>query len=319
MANWASAAAAMEREPTEVDTLKDHIVDLVAGFSIETTPGSALKIPDFREHLRPGTTVSVTFLPGSDFADTIATAKRLRREGFNPAPHFAARSIPGRGALEGYLKRLQGEAGVRDAVVLAGGVSTPLGEFDNSMELLETGLFDTYGITRIGVAGHPEGSPDIPPARADEAIEWKNRFAQRSDATFYIATQFCFQAAPIIAWEKAIRDAGNTLPIHIGIPGLATLKTLINHAKSCGIGPSMRVLTRQARNIAKLLNVQAPDRLLLDLARHRAADPLCAIARVHVYPLGGLRRSAIWTYGVADGDFMIKSNLKGFTVTRDIA
>ena len=318
MTRSGAMALAQYWEPDEMDTLKQQIVELVAGFSIETTPGSALKIPDYREHLRRGATVSVTFLPGSDFADTIATAKRLKDEGFVPAPHFAARSIPGKAAFEDNLRRLQGEVGVEEVVVLAGGVSEPLGEFDNSMQLLETGLFDAHGIKRIGVAGHPEGSPDIPPAHAAEAVQWKNAFARRSDAQFYIATQFCFEAAPIIAWEHAIREAGNTLPIHIGVPGLATLKTLINHAKACGVGPSMRMLTRQARNIAKLLNVQQPDRLLIDLARHKAADPLSGIAKVHVYPLGGLRRSAQWTYAVMDGEFTLAKNGKGFTVTRAV-
>ena len=318
MAAWRAAALAETWEADEMEALKERIVDLVEGFSIETTPGSALKIPDYREHLRPGTTVSVTFLPGSDFADTVATAKRLKEEGFKPAPHFAARSIPGRAAFEDNLKRLQGEVGVEEVVVLAGGVTQPLGDYEDSMQLLETGLFETYGIKRIGVAGHPEGSPDIPPQRALEALQWKSDFARQSDARFYIATQFCFEAAPIIAWEKTIREAGIELPIHVGVPGLATLKTLINHAKACGVGPSMRVLTRQARNIAKLLNVQQPDRLLIDLARHKAVDADSSIAKLHVYPLGGLRRSARWTYGVLDGDFAPAANGKTFKLTRDI-
>src|SRR3546814_11330104 len=92
------------------------------------------------------------------------------------------------------------------------------------------------------------------------ALAWKNAFAERSYAQFYIATQFCFEAAPIIAWDKAMRAAGNRLPIHIGVPGLATIKTLINHAKACGVGPSMRFLTRQARNVAKLMTVRSEER-----------------------------------------------------------
>lgn len=301
--------------------LADHrqqILDFVAGFTIETTPGSALKIPDYRDHLRPSTTVSVTFLPGSDFADTITTAKRLKDEGFKPAPHFAARSIPSRAAFESCLKRLQDEVGVEEVVALGGAVNHPVGEFGSSMQLLETGLFDKYGIRRIGLAGHPEGSPDISDRALHEALAWKNAFAERSDAAFYLATQFCFEAAPIIAWDKAIQDAGNRLPIHIGIPGLATLKTLINHARACGIGPSMRVLTRQAKNITKLLNVKAPDRLVSELAHYRAHEPGCGIRRVHVYPLGGLRRSAEWIYAVADGEFTLAEDGWSFTVDKEI-
>ncbi len=297
---------------------KRQIVDFVRDFTIETTPGSALKIPDYREHLRPGTTVSVTFLPGSDFADTIATAKRLKQEGFAPAPHFAARSIPSRFALADDLKRLQDEVGVEEVVALAGAVTDPVGDFESSMQLLETGLFDAHGIKKIGLAGHPEGSPDISNVALAEALSWKGAFAERSDADFYLCTQFCFEAAPIIAWDQAIRAAGNRLPIHIGVPGLATIKTLINHAKACGIGASMRVLTRQAKNITKLLTVAAPDRLITDLAYYRATDSDCGIRKAHIYPLGGLRRSARWIYAAAEGDFTMNRNGRNFTLTREI-
>jgi len=310
---WSNVA-----EELEVDSLKQQIVDFLDGFTIETTPGSAAKIPDYRDHLAQGTTVSVTFLPGSDFADTITTVKRLRAEGMEPAPHFAARSIPGRAELEDYLKAVTGEAGVTQVVALAGGVSHPLGPFESSMALLETGLFDKHGITTIGVAGHPEGSPDISDRALAEALAWKSEFAQRSDASLYIATQFCFQAAPLIAWDKALRESGNDLPIHIGVPGLATLKTLINHARACGVGPSMRVLTRQARNIAKLLTVSAPDRLVLELAHYRATDPSCGIVKPHFYPLGGLRRSAAWANAVAAGAFTIKGDGSGFALDQEI-
>ena len=301
-----------------VEETRQQIIDLVQDFTIETTPGSAAKIPDYREHLRPGTRVAVTFLPGSDFADTLATATRLKNEGFEPMPHFAARSIPSRAALEDYLKALKDSTDLKHVVTLAGAVDQPLGPFESSMDILETGLFDKYGVETIGVAGHPEGSPDIGPADLAQALAWKNDFAANSDASLYIATQFCFEAAPIIAWDKAIKAAGNRLPIHIGVPGLATIKTLINHAKACGVGPSMRFLTRQARNVAKLMTVNAPDKLILDLARYKAMDPDCGIARVHMYPLGGLRRSAAWTLAVADGEFSLKPKDKGFTVTRHI-
>lgn len=300
------------------DTMKQQIIDFVTGFTIETTPGSALKIADYREHLRPGCKVAVTFLPGSDFADTIATAKRLKEEGFEPLPHFAARSITSAAVMEENLKKLQDQVGIEEVVALGGAVDKPLGDFESSMELLETGLFDKYGIRKIGVAGHPEGSPDISEQGLKDAIAWKNGFAERTGAELYIATQFCFEAAPIIAWDRMIQSEGNKLPIHIGVPGLATIKTLLNHAKACGVGPSMRVLTRQAKNIAKLMTVNAPDKLVMDLAQYHAEDPNCGIARVHMYPLGGLRKSAAWTYAVVDGDFAMDPKGKGFKVTRDI-
>ena len=293
---------------------KQSIIDLLSGFTTETTPAAAAKIADYHAHLRPGTSVFITFLPGSSFADTIAVAARLRREGFNPVPHFAARSVPSRAFLEESLARLTGDTGVDQALLIGGALSQPLGEFSNTMQLLDTGLFDKYRITRIGIAGHPEGSPDIPDAQIRTALAWKNAFAERTGASMYIVTQFCFEAAPVIAWDRRIQSEGNRLPVYIGIPGLASLKALIGHAKACGVGPSMRFLTRQARNVAKLLTVSTPDRLVTALAAYRATDPGYGIQGVHVYPLGGLKKSARWAQAVVDGRFAMGKDGQGFEV-----
>ena len=304
---------------TTANSAEQQILDFLEGWTIETTPGSAAKTPDYRDHLKEGTKVAVTFLPGSDFAETVATSKKLKNEGMIPMPHFAARSIPNKDALGDYLKRLQDEVGISDVVALAGAVEKPLGPYDSSMSMLETGVFEENGIESIGIAGHPEGSPEISDAELHQALSWKNDYAKQSSAKLYIVTQFCFEAQPILTWEKKIRDGGNTLPIHIGIPGLATIKTLLNHARACGIGPSMNFLVRQARNVAKLMTVNAPDKLVLDLAANSAKDPNCLIKKVHMYPLGGMKKSAAWLYAVQEGDFKLKSGDKGFTVNRDIS
>ena len=293
---------------------EQSIIDLLAGFTTETTPAAAAKIADYRVHLRPGATIFITFLPGSSFTDTIAVATRLRREGFTPVPHVAARSLPGRAFLEDGLARLTGDAGVDQVLLIGGALDRPLGEFTDTMQLLDTGLFDKYGIARVGVAGHPEGSPDIPDAQVRAALAWKNAFAERTGASLYVVTQFCFEAAPVIAWDRRIQAEGNRLPVHVGLPGLATLKALIGHARACGVGPSMRFLTRQARNVAKLLTVSAPDRLVTALAAYRATDPGCGVHGVHLYPLGGLKRSARWAQAVVDGRFEMREDGEGFEV-----
>lgn len=298
--------------------LESSIAELMTGFSVETTPGAADKIPDYRAHLGPGTRVFITFLAGSDFDGTIATAVRLRREGFEPVPHLAARSIPDRRFLERNLRRLVDEAGVQEVLAIAGAVAEPLGEFSDSMQMLETGLLDQFGIHRIGVAGHPEGSPDISDEAVNRAAAWKNTFAQRSDAKLYVVTQFCFEAEPIIAWEQRLRAAGIRLPLHIGLPGLATIKSLLSHAKACGVGPSMSFLARQARNVTRLLTVSAPDRLVCALAAHRASTPDCLIAGTHMYPLGGLKKSARWSYGTVNGQLAMNARGDGFQVQVDL-
>ena len=310
--------AVTEEPEAATGDVKQRIAAFMTGFTAETTPGSAAKTPDYREYLRPGTVVYITFLPGSDFDGTIAVAKRLKGEGFLPVPHFAARSIPNAAFLEDKLARLTGEVGLEQVLVIGGAIDKPVGDFADTMQLLETGLFDRHGIRKFGVAGHPEGSPDISDQAIAEALRWKNDFAERSGAQLYLVTQFCFEAGPVIAWDRRIQAEGNRLPIHVGVPGLATIKTLLGHAKACGIGPSMKFLTRQARNLTKLMTVSAPDRLVTELAAYQASDPGCGIAGVHVYPLGGLRRSAKWSHAVIDGAFTMNRDGKGFSVDIDL-
>lgn len=122
-------------------------------------------------------------------------------------PHLAARSIPDRRFLDEKLRRLSDEAGVEEILLIAGAVDTPVGGFSNTMEILETGLVDRSGSARVGVAGYPEGSPDIPDEVVDRALAWKGAFAKRSDAAVYVLTQFCFEAEPVIAWEQRVRAA----------------------------------------------------------------------------------------------------------------
>lgn len=294
------------------------IAALMSGFSIETTPGAADKIPDYRAHLEAGTRVFITFLPGSDFDQSIRTAARLRSEGLEPVPHLAARSIPDRRFLTDKLRRLVDEAGVTEVLAIAGAPNRPVGEFSDTMQILETGLLDRFGIRRIGVAGHPEGTPDISDEAVAQALAWKNAFAQRSDAGLHVVTQFCFEAAPIIAWEQRLRAEGIGLPLHIGLPGLATIRSLLAHAKACGVGPSTAFLARQARKVTQLLSVSAPDRLVYALAAYRAATPDCTIAGTHVYPLGGLKKSARWSYAAARGLLTLTPRGDGFRVDVDL-
>ena len=72
-------------ETTELDNPRQNVIDFLADFTAETTPFSAAKVEDFREVLRPGSTVFITFLPGSDFEDTIAVAARFCRVSIRPA------------------------------------------------------------------------------------------------------------------------------------------------------------------------------------------------------------------------------------------
>jgi methylenetetrahydrofolate reductase (NADPH) len=211
-------------------------------------PRTAEKVEDFRAILPPGTRVYVAHIDGTEIADMVATARRIAGQGFTVMPHFPARSIPDRATLADWIARYRGEAGITEGLILAGGRKDPAGEFTSSMELLESGLFD--GFARLHVAGHPEGNRDIDHDGSDrmvmEALRWKQAFAARTNAKMALATQFCFDADPVIAWVDRLAAEGIDLPVHIGIAGPAKLQTLIKFAIACGVGPSLRC-SRSAR------------------------------------------------------------------------
>ena len=136
--------------------------------------------------------------------------------------------------------------------------------------------------------------PDGSMTQVADALRWKQAFSETADAEMAIATQFAFEADPIIKWADDLKAAGITLPIHIGIAGPAKLQTMIKFAMACGVGPSLRVLTRRAKDVTKLLLPFEPTEVLTDLAAHKAANPDFNITHVHFFPLGGIKTNATW-------------------------
>jgi methylenetetrahydrofolate reductase (NADPH) len=291
----------MEMAVVNVVKAETPLKRFLAGVSIEVMPRTAAKIDDFKPLLAPGSRVYVAHIEGTPIEDMVATVKRIAADGFEVMPHFPARIIADEAMLEDWIKRYAGEAGISSALVLAGGVTKPHGAYHSSMQLLETGLFEKYGYTRLHVAGHPEGNADIDPkgstAQVDAALRWKQDYASRTGTEMAIATQFAFDAVPVIDWANRIAADGITLPIHVGVAGPAKLQTLIKYAVACGVGPSLSVLQRRAKDLTKLLKPFEPTEVLTALAAHKAAHPDSLITQAHVFPLGGIRASADWVAG----------------------
>lgn len=286
------------RETQSAGPVDGHVEAFLENYSIEVMPRTAEKVADFRALLPEGTRVYIAHIDGTPIEDMVATARRLAADGFPVMPHFPARIIQDAKTLENWIAMYQGEAGVDQALLLAGGVAKPHGDFDSSMQLMETGLFDKAGFKRLHVAGHPEGNRDIDPkggmANVEAALRWKQAFSTRTDAQMAIATQFAFEADPIIKWANALKAAGIDLPIHIGIAGPAKLQTLIKFAIACGVGPSLKVLQKRARDVSKLLLPFEPVDIISELAAHKAANPDFNITNVHFFPLGGIKTNATW-------------------------
>ena len=270
------------------------ITKFLDGYSIEVTPKAASKIENFAGVLPKGTRVYIAHIEGTPIDEMVATAKKIYDDGFVAMPHFPARIIQNSNTLDEWIKRYRNEANVKEALVIAGGANKPYGDFDSSIQLIETGLFDRNEFKRIHVAGHPEGNKDIDPDGSNKnvsgALSWKNEFSKRTDASIALATQFCFESEPVIKWINGIKEEGIDIPVHIGIAGPAKLQTLIKYSVECGVGASIKVLQKRAKDITKLLKPYKPDTVLKELALYKNENPSFNIEQVHFFPLGGIKQ-----------------------------
>ena len=175
--------------------------------------------------------------------EMFAMCKRLISEGMVPMPHIPARIITNVGELEDWVKEYA-SLGVEQSLLLAGNGKTPSGELFNSIQMLESGIFEKYSFKKIQIAGHPEGNPDIDKDGSLEktinALKIKQDFARRTKLQVGITTQFCFDLNPVIKWLEILESEKIDLPISLGLAGPTKLQTLIKYAIMCGVGPPYR-------------------------------------------------------------------------------
>jgi len=278
--------------------ISNHLKDFLVDFSIEVMPRTASKIGSFNEILPQNTRVYIAHIEGVPIEEMVETAKRLSNEGFDVMPHFPARIIKDKDTLENWIQRYQDEAGIEQALLLAGGLRRPHGSFESSMQLVETELFEKYNFKHLHFAGHPEGNKDIDhdnsTKNVESALSWKQKFKERTDINLALTTQFCFEAKPVIEWVDSLVKNGIDIPVHIGVAGPAKLQTLIKFSIACGVGPSLRVLQKRAKDVKKLLLPFEPNDFLETLAEHKKANPNFNITNVHFFPLGGIDVNASW-------------------------
>ncbi len=270
------------------------VKNFLDGFSIEVTPRAASKIDNFADLIPKGTLIYIAHIEGTPIEDMTSTAKKINEQGFQPMPHFPARIIKDKNVLQDWISRYQNEADVKNALLIAGGANKPYGDYDSSIQLIESELFDKANFQNLHIAGHPEGSTDIDPdgttKNVDEALSWKNEFSKRTDAEMAITTQFCFDSKTVIEWANSIKNNGIDIPIHIGIAGPAKLQTLIKYSIECGVGASIKILQKRALDLTKLLLPYKPTSIIRELAEYKSINSDFNIEKVHFFPLGGIKQ-----------------------------
>jgi methylenetetrahydrofolate reductase (NADPH) len=275
-------------------SIKSHPVCALPA-SIEILPRQIPTSEQLRAVLPSGTLVYLADVgaPRTN-AEMLVAAQRLREAGCIPVPHLAARRIKSREALEKRIKEFAELAGVNNVLVVGGGIATPLGPYKSTMDILETGFLDRFGVKDIAVAGHPEGSPDFTEAVAIEALKQKQAFAERTGTRLRIVTQFSFDPERVLEWAESLTKIGIELPVHIGVAGPARFATLIRYATLCGVGNSLSILAKSAGNIMSLTTGYSPETFVLPIEKELVNRARPTIAQMHIFPFGGLENASSW-------------------------
>jgi methylenetetrahydrofolate reductase (NADPH) len=267
---------------------------LMARYSIEITPKDLPALHEVKMDLPPGTAVSVTFLAGDDLEGGLKAAADARRLGFVPVPHLSARRLRSAFELEDYLSKLASQAHIDQVFVVAGDAAQPAGPFKDAAAIIGSGLLGKHGVRTVGIAGYPEGHPDFPAEVLWQAMQQKHSLIADLGQSCEITTQFGFDADTVLAWLRDLRERGFSSPVRLGVPGPASVKTLLRFATRCGVGASTKVLAKYGMSITRLLSTVGPDALVTEFVER--LDPrVHGEVRLHLYPFGGLRHTVDWS------------------------
>jgi methylenetetrahydrofolate reductase (NADPH) len=271
---------------------ENPLVGITDGFSLEMTAKDVAALRDAAPLIPAETPVAITFLPGEVHAARVAAAVAVRELGFEPMPHFSARRIVSRAEFENYLEAVVRDAGVRRCFIVAGDPPEPQGPFFDTAALIATGAFESNGIKAIGIGGHPEGHPVMSPQQCWDVLKLKITEIERRGMAPLVVTQFGFDPDAFLNWLKEIRTRGMDVPVRIGIPGPAGIKTLLRFAARCGVGASASVMAKYGLSITNLLGSAGPDKLV-DTFAAKLGDEHGRV-RLHFYPFGGIPKTVAW-------------------------
>ncbi len=261
--------------------------------SIEINVQDVKHLEQSRTLLHAGRKIFVAHLPKQAWDDTVSACRAVRRAEYEPIPHIPVRLLANRAAFDDLLDALAGEAGVREVLLISGDYPQALGEYSSVLDALRTDLLQRHGMTRVCIAGHPEGHPRVDLAEIRRAEIDKAKYAKQNGLEATFVTQFCFEAEPFLTWSRELDAAGVDAPRVAGLAGPAKLTTLVNFALRCGVGRSMRALSSRPGVINKLMSEHAPDDIVATLAQAIQADDT-SITGLHVFCFGGFLRACKW-------------------------
>lgn len=266
---------------------------LMRGWSLEATLPKPAEIEALKGVLAPGTEIFLSAIPAESHLHLIDSATQVRRAGFEPVPHVAARNYRDEAMLQDMLTRVRSEADVRRVLVIGGDRDTSAGPYSDALAIIESGLLQRHGIAEIGIGGYPDGHARIDPDTLERALAAKLAAARRAGLAVRVVSQFAFDGERIIAWIKKLRAGGFAGKVRIGLAGPAKVTTLLKFAQRCGVRATGRGLMRNVGLTLQALGRATPEDIVHTLADAAASDQLGDVSP-HFYSFGGFLATARW-------------------------
>ncbi|HEY0275802.1 MAG TPA: methylenetetrahydrofolate reductase [Paenirhodobacter sp.] len=282
-------AAACASPPDRSGFLRDATIEMTAK---DIAKLSAAVEAGFRPRA-----VFIPALPGEDPAARIAAIRAVAGLGIEPVPHISARRLGSQAELDGFLDQVCGDAGVRRLLIVGGDPTTPHGPFADSRAVIRALSAQRRGLRRIGLAGHPEGHPDMPGDQPTQVLAAKIGALADDGVESEIVTQFSFDSDRVADWIAHLRANGILVPVAIGLPGPTRITTLLKFAARCGVGASAKVVAKYGFSLTRVLGSAGPETFIDGLLRNLdrgAAPETTANVRAHLYPFGGFAETAQW-------------------------
>jgi methylenetetrahydrofolate reductase (NADPH) len=272
--------------------LQARIAELLVGGSLELSPRELHRAADVAALLPANTCLYIPSLPGLPLARTLEAVAAIRVAGLDPVPHVSARRILNAEEFRVFLKEAVARHGVHRVLLLGGDEPRAKGPFNDSLEVLESGLLADSGIREIGVAGYPEGHPRI--SNLTESFERKRTLAREQGLGLYVVTQFSFAPNRVVEYCAALARSAPEVSIYAGIAGPTDAAALARYAQRCGVSVSLRALRTLGSGIARLVTNSDPREQLIALARYSLQREPSNLVGVHIYTFGGAVKTAAW-------------------------
>ena len=274
---------------------------IVDDYSLEMTGKDVGKLRDAAHAIPPGTRINVTFLGNEDLRMRVEAAEAVRELGFVPVPHISARRLKSQTELEDFLGELQQVGASEHVFVIGGDPREPEGPYADSLSVIDTGLLPNFGVTEVGIAGYPEGHPDIATSDLWSHLEAKTQSLKDQGLERVVLTQFAFDADRVSEWVKETREHGIDSLVRIGTPGPAGIKRLLGYAGRFGVGTSASIVKKYGFSLTNLLGTAGPGKFLTELADDIDPGSKSDDVKVHFYTFGGLLNTAQWVSDFSAG------------------